>query len=88
MSKPNSSKRRHYKKPKSNYGIDLKCIPMHGQPMSFDEIHRGCMDKARFHSRKTVRAAAKSLGFRYYRCRFCGEFHLTKSKGAIDPWKE
>lgn len=65
-----------------------KCSPLKGRPMSFEEIHRGCMDKKRFHSRKTVRAAAKDLGLRYYRCGFCGEFHLTKSKGSIDPWKE
>lgn len=49
-------------------------------------IHKGCMDKTRFHSRKTAKAAARDKGLRYYRCEFCGSWHLTKSKGAIDPW--
>lgn len=58
------------------------------KPMSFAEIHKGCIDKVRFHSRKTVRSAAKEKGQRYYRCPFCNEWHLTKSKGAINPWNE
>lgn len=74
---------------KGDYRKKSKTSPVkHTQPMTFDQIHKGCMDKTRFHRRKTVRAAAKELGYRYYKCPFCGDFHLTKSKGAINPWNE
>lgn len=58
-----------------------------GKEMTFDKIHRSCMDKTRFHSRKTVKRVAKEYGLRYYRCEFCGEWHLTskKYKGSIKP---
>lgn len=51
-----------------------------GQEMSFEEAHRCCIDKTRFRSKKTVKSAAKRYGLRYYRCRFCGFWHLTKGK--------
>lgn len=58
------------------------------KPMTFDHIHKGCIDKARFHSRKTVKQAAKDLCYNYYRCQFCGEFHLTKNRRSNNPWNE
>lgn len=83
MSRPGSSKRRH----KSKSHKEIYRRKGGSERMSFEKAHKGCMDKTTFHSRKTVRSAAKKLGFRYYKCPFCGEFHLTKSKGAMNPWR-
>lgn len=52
--------------------------------MSFYGIHRGCVDKATFSSKKTARAAADRFGMRVYKCRFCGAYHLTSSSEDID----
>lgn len=55
--------------------------------MPFDKAHRHCIDKVRFYSRKTVKRVAKELGMNYYKCDFCGNWHMTSHK-AIDPRKE
>lgn len=55
-------------------------VPRGGEEMGFEGIHRGCADKTRFKSKKTVRSAAERLGMGFYRCRFCGDFHLTSRK--------
>ena len=52
--------------------------------MGFYGIHRGCVDKATFSSKKTARAAAKNLGMRVYKCSFCGAYHLTSHKEESD----
>lgn len=53
--------------------------------MTFEQIHKGCVDKTVFHARKTVRKAARELNMRYYKCEFCGNWHLTRSKGSLKP---
>lgn len=58
--------------------------PPGGEEMGFYGAHRGCMDKTTFRSRKTVRNAARRLGLGYYRCDFCGLWHLTKNLGGED----
>ena len=50
---------------------------------SFDKIRKGCLNKRRFTSRKAAKQAAKKLGYRIYRCPFCGKWHLTKCKGGL-----
>lgn len=50
---------------------------------SFDKIRKGCLNKRRFTSRKAAKQAAKKLGYRIYRCPFCGKWHLTKCKGGF-----
>lgn len=46
-------------------------------------VQRGCLSKSRFDRRKVAAAAAAGmrrktgLPFSFYRCRSCGNFHLT-----------
>lgn len=54
--------------------------------LSIDQARRMCTDKVKFYSRKTVKAAAKDKGMHYYKCDFCGGWHLTRNKGAKNPW--
>ena len=54
--------------------------------LSIDKARRMCTGKTAFYSRKTVKNAAKAKGLRYYKCDFCGKWHLTSSKGGKNPW--
>lgn len=93
MSGSQASKRgRGKKKKRNNRKADgrrtaWQSVGKSSRPMSFKEAHRGCIDKTRFTSKKKVIEVARALSLRYYRCDFCGGFHLTKSKGAVDPWE-
>lgn len=50
------------------------------------EFYRGCVRKARYHSRKAANKAKTSMAERYtgftfvsYRCEFCSQWHVGKS---------
>lgn len=78
------SKRKHFDK-NVQMRIDKRqqCKTISDKYDSFDKIRRGCVSKRRFASRKAAKQAARKLGYRIYRCPFCGKWHLTKCKGGI-----
>ena len=76
------SKRAHASKEYKR--INLKNGKSEGVPI--EKISHMCTSKAKFYSRKTVKAAARANGLRYYKCDFCGGWHLTSSKGGKNPW--
>lgn len=50
---------------------------IHGTGASFKMAHNGCVNKKRFHTRRSAKQRAKDLGYSYYQCAFCGGYHLT-----------
>lgn len=45
--------------------------------MDFDAIHRACTDKTRYWTRREAKHVAVRIGLNFYRCPFCGCWHLT-----------
>lgn len=46
--------------------------------MNFEDIHKACVDKRlTAGTERTAKKAAEERGLNYYRCPFCGNWHLT-----------
>ena len=45
--------------------------------MDFDHIKKMCIGKRIYDSKRKAKEEAKRIGLNYYRCPFCGKYHLT-----------
>ena len=72
----------YHHKPRSG-GFKYRFLPhsTQGIDMDFDSIKKMCTEKRTYENKRIAKEEAKRLGLNYYRCHFCGKFHLT-SRGS------